>query len=203
MSNEKSEPKLSVTPLNRASKFQKVKEKKPIINLDLQKFKPFDVTFNGREILLFYNGESGEVVIDDKLYSTDVEELGRIIKTKVQKEHEYTIEYHEGQIFLEGRLINFGFHESIPKLTRSKSVSSDKEIISAPLPGQVIQISVKVGQNVTQGDKIVTLEAMKMQNDILCQVSGVVSEIYVTEGDQVGTNHKLVLIKTENSNKSD
>lgn len=202
MSNEKSEPKLSVTPLNRASKFQKAKDKKQVTDLDYQKFKPFDITFNGRDILLLYNGETGEVVIDDKLYSTNVEELGRIIKTRVEKDHEYTIEYHEGQIFLEGRLINFDFHESIPKLTRTKSVSSDKEIILAPLPGQVISISVTTGQNVTQGDKIVTLEAMKMQNDILCQVSGVVKEIYVTEGDQVGTNHKLVLIKTDNANKS-
>ena len=58
---------------------------------------------------------------------------------------------------------------------------------------------MKVGQEVIQGDKIVTLEAMKMQNDILCQVSGIVKEIYVVEGEQVGTNKKLVLIKTKNS----
>ncbi|OLS21107.1 MAG: Glutaconyl-CoA decarboxylase subunit gamma [Candidatus Heimdallarchaeota archaeon LC_2] len=201
MSDDKSEPKLSVTPLKRASKFQKAMDKKRVVDLDYQKFKPFDITFNGRDILLFYNRETGEVVIDDKLYTTDVEELGRIIKTRVEKDHEYTIEYHEGQIFLEGRLINFDFHESIPKLTRSKTVSIDKEVILAPLPGQVISIAVKVGQEVIQGDKIVTLEAMKMQNDILCQVSGIVNEIYVVEGEQVGTNKKMVLIKTKNSSE--
>ena len=179
------------------SKFQKTQDEKVIAEIDEQKFKPFDVTFNGREILLLYNNETGEIVIDGKLYSTKVEELGRIIKTKVEKDHEYTIEYHEGQIFLEGRLIDFGFHESIPKLTRQKSISSSKELIVAPLPSQVVSISVQIGNKVNQGDKIITLEAMKMQNDILCQVSGLVMEIFINEGDHVGTGQKLVLIKTD------
>ncbi|MFV2015371.1 MAG: hypothetical protein ACC656_08085, partial [Candidatus Heimdallarchaeota archaeon] len=91
MANNESEPKLSVTPLNRASKFQKTQDEKVIVEIDEQKYKPFDVTFNGREILLLYNNETGEIVIDGKLYSTKVEELGRIIKTKVEKDHEYTI----------------------------------------------------------------------------------------------------------------
>ncbi|MHA2029745.1 MAG: biotin/lipoyl-containing protein, partial [Candidatus Kariarchaeaceae archaeon] len=68
---------------------------------------------------------------------------------------------------------------------------------AAPLPGQVINIAVKIGDLVNPGEKIVTLEAMKMQNDILCQVNGQIKEIYVNEGDQVYTNQKLVLIKTE------
>ncbi|MHA2098195.1 MAG: acetyl-CoA carboxylase biotin carboxyl carrier protein subunit, partial [Candidatus Kariarchaeaceae archaeon] len=182
MVRDESEPKLSVTPLKRASKFQKSQSEKELAIIDHQKFKPFDVTFNGREILLLYNDETGEVVLDGKLYTTQVEELGRIVKAQVEDEHIYTIEYHEGQIFLEGRLIDFDFHESIPKLYRQKSIASDKEIIAAPLPGQVINIAVKIGDLVNPGEKIVTLEAMKMQNDILCQVNGQIKEIYVNEG---------------------
>ncbi|MCE7737298.1 MAG: hypothetical protein GPJ54_20585 [Candidatus Heimdallarchaeota archaeon] len=197
MVSDESEPKLSVTPLKQASKFQKTQDEKPPVEIDDQKFKPFDVTFNGREILLFYNNATGEIIIDGKLYTTKVEELGRIVKTQVEKDHTYTIEYHEGQIFLEGRLIDFDFHESIPKLKRQKSISSSKELIVAPLPGQVIGISVKAGDKVSHGDKIVTLEAMKMQNDILCQASGLIIDVFVKEGDQVSTSQKLVLIKTD------
>lgn len=197
MVSDESEPKLSVTPLNRASKFQKTQNEKNLVKIDEQKFKPFDVTFNGREIQLMYNNETGEIVIDGKIYPTKVEEFGRIMKTQVEKDHTYTIEYHEGQIYLEGRLIDFDFHESVPKLTRQKSVLSDKELINAPLPGRIISLSIKLGDKVNQGDKIITLEAMKMQNDILCQVAGIVKEIYVSEGDQVGTNQRLVLIDTD------
>lgn len=197
MVSDESEPKISVTPLTQASKFQKTQDEKPPVIIDDQKFKPFDVTFNGREILLFYNNNTGEIIIDGKLYITEVEELGRIVKTHVEKDHTYTIEYHEGQIFLEGRLIDFDFHESIPKLVRQKSISTSKELIVAPLPGKVISLAVKVGDKVNHSDKIVTLEAMKMQNDILCQVDGTITDIYVKEGDQVSTSQKLVLIKTD------
>ena len=68
------------------------------------------------------------------------------------------------------------------------------EVISAPMPGKVLSIKVKTGQEVREGDLILMLEAMKMENDIFCGRSGKVLEIKVAEGAYVDTGDALVVI---------
>jgi len=65
---------------------------------------------------------------------------------------------------------------------RTASASGD---VTAPLPGVVTVISVKVGDSVKPGQDLCILEAMKMNNPIRATVSGVVKTIYVTVGQQV------------------
>lgn len=56
------------------------------------------------------------------------------------------------------------------------------ERISAPIPGNIVSISVKTGQKIKAGQKILILEALKMQNEIFCEEAGTVKEILVSEG---------------------
>jgi len=65
---------------------------------------------------------------------------------------------------------------------RTASTSGD---VTAPLPGVVTVISVKVGDSVKPGQDLCILEAMKMNNPIRATVSGVVKTVYVTVGQQV------------------
>jgi acetyl-CoA/propionyl-CoA carboxylase biotin carboxyl carrier protein len=62
------------------------------------------------------------------------------------------------------------------------------------MQGTVVKISVEVGQEVSAGDTIVVLEAMKMENSILAERSGTVKEIKVKPGDTVGTGDVVAVI---------
>jgi glutaconyl-CoA/methylmalonyl-CoA decarboxylase subunit gamma len=68
------------------------------------------------------------------------------------------------------------------------------EVIASPMPGKIVSIEVKPGQTVKDGELILVLEAMKMENDILCGRAGIVKEIRVTENAHVDTGDILVII---------
>jgi len=66
--------------------------------------------------------------------------------------------------------------------------------VSAPMQGTIVKVLVEVGADVTTGEALVVLEAMKMENQINAQTSGTVKEIRVQAGDSVGTGDILVVI---------
>jgi 3-methylcrotonyl-CoA carboxylase alpha subunit len=67
--------------------------------------------------------------------------------------------------------------------------------ILAPMPGRIIAVEVSEGQAVTKGQKLVTLEAMKMEHSLTAPFDGTVSELKVTQGDQVQLEALLVRIE--------
>ena len=64
----------------------------------------------------------------------------------------------------------------------------------APLPGTIMQIYVNVGDQVKRGDKILMYEAMKMENNFLAEVDGVIKDIKVRVGDNVLQGAVLAII---------
>ena len=66
--------------------------------------------------------------------------------------------------------------------------------IKAPLPGTIIDIKVSVGQQVSVGDVVLVLEAMKMQNNIEAEFAGTVTSITVKQGDTVMEGFVLMTI---------
>ena len=69
--------------------------------------------------------------------------------------------------------------------TRVKADPANPLHLGAPIPGMVTAISASTGGKVAKGDKLVTLEAMKMQTTIYGQREGVVAELLVSVGDSV------------------
>ena len=68
------------------------------------------------------------------------------------------------------------------------------EKVPSPLPGVIIEISVKEGQQVKQGQKVVVLEAMKMENEIPAPKDGTITEIHVHKGDTLQEGDPVVTI---------
>lgn len=68
-------------------------------------------------------------------------------------------------------------------------------VLVAPLPGTIISIDVKPGENVKKGSVILTLEAMKMKNAIRSEVDGVIADVHVNQGDLVKHGQVLVSFK--------
>ena len=67
-----------------------------------------------------------------------------------------------------------------------------QDALRSPLPGTVIEILAKSGQRVKEGDTLVVLEAMKMNNNLTAEKDGVVKSILVAEGETVKENTPLV-----------
>lgn len=72
--------------------------------------------------------------------------------------------------------------------------STSQEALLAPMPGNILKILVEVGQKVEENQPMLILEAMKMENEIVADKSGVVQTIYVTQGTMVNPGDPLVLI---------
>ena len=64
--------------------------------------------------------------------------------------------------------------------------------VTAPLPGSITKVSVKVGDTVAAGDTVLMMEAMKMENSITAEFAGTVKAILCKEGDQVQSGQALV-----------
>ncbi len=73
-------------------------------------------------------------------------------------------------------------------------MSGGEGMVLPPMPGRVVSIKVKEGDTVKIGSPILVLEAMKMQNEIISNIDGVVHEIRVSEGDSVESGDVLVVI---------
>jgi len=77
---------------------------------------------------------------------------------------------------------------------RKKKLNSDG-VISSTIPGKIIVINNKIGDNVKDGDVLIILEAMKMQNEITAPISGKIIEINCTAGGSVEANMPLIVME--------
>ena len=68
------------------------------------------------------------------------------------------------------------------------------EVVKSPMPGNILKINVPQGQKVNEGDVLLVLEAMKMENEIVATKSGTVAQIVTAKGAVVETGAPLVVI---------
>ena len=68
------------------------------------------------------------------------------------------------------------------------------DVVSAPMPGNIVNINVKSGDQVKSGDVLVILEAMKMENEIMAPRDGTVAQVVTQKGAKVETGSPLVVL---------
>ena len=84
----------------------------------------------------------------------------------------------------------------IPRFKNEQELTQKDSLVS-PMPGKVTEMNVKVGDSVTKGQKLLVMEAMKMNHSISSDRDGVIEEIYVNKGDQLETGTSLLFMKSE------
>ena len=74
------------------------------------------------------------------------------------------------------------------------AASGAGEAVNAPMPGNILSVNVQVGDTVSEGQVLMILEAMKMENEIMAPVSGKVTAVNVTKGAVVESGALLCTI---------
>jgi 3-methylcrotonyl-CoA carboxylase alpha subunit len=77
---------------------------------------------------------------------------------------------------------------------RTKDAGGGHAHMIAPMPGRVLAVDVTPGQAVAEGDRLLVLEAMKMEHRLTARVAGTVQTVHVAVGDQVADGMMLVEI---------
>jgi biotin carboxyl carrier protein len=94
-----------------------------------------------------------------------------------------------------GRLfLSIGDKRDRAERQRTEAGSGRVEV-RAQMPGKIISLLVQPGTEVTAGQSLLVIEAMKMQNELKSPKSGIVSNLHVSEGETVPANHRLVVIE--------
>lgn len=125
-------------------------------------------------------GDIRKVIVDGEEFEVELEQDGEMWKATV-----------EGKTF-EIKVPDSG---PAPKQRRSSGGKSKKSgKVTANIPGKVVTVEVTIGQEVEEGQVVMILEAMKMQNEIQAPVSGTVTEIHCEEGQSIEANVPLLVI---------
>lgn len=81
-----------------------------------------------------------------------------------------------------------------PKAAAAAAPVAGGEPVKAPMPGNILDVKVKVGDTVKAGAVLCVLEAMKMENEIPAPKDGKVAQVVVTKGATVGAGDTLVVL---------
>lgn len=103
----------------------------------------------------------------------------------------------EHVVRLNGRIFRVGLDSvrAAAQLASPEESSQGPVLVSAPMGGRVVSLNISVQSQVTSGQSLVVLEAMKMQNDISAPKSGVVKVVYVQAGALVKAGDKLCVLE--------
>ncbi|MGI6730513.1 MAG: biotin/lipoyl-containing protein [Anaerovoracaceae bacterium] len=82
-----------------------------------------------------------------------------------------------------------------PTPSPAAAPSAGAQVVDSPMPGTILDIKVKPGDAVTEGQVLIILEAMKMENEIVAPGAGTVDTIQVTKGAAVNAGDVLLSLK--------
>ena len=126
-------------------------------------------------------------------------------KVKVDgEEYEVELEKQEGvwNVSIDGKIFSIeieggSVEESSGSKRKKKGRGKKSGTISSTIPGKIVSIAVEEGANVVEGDVVMILEAMKMQNEIQAPLSGTVTAVNCKPGDSIEANSPLLIIQPE------
>ncbi len=144
----------------------------------------YAVTLNGVrhevESLMLPHG-AVSLLVNGNSYSVEFEEAGDDVKVLVKGQTTRVDVADERKLRL--RAANKGF------------TVEGRQVMLAPMPGKVVKVFVKVGDEVKEGQGIVVIEAMKMENELKSPKAGKIIEVVAVEGAVVENNAKLVVVE--------
>ena len=144
-------------------------------------------------VTLEEHAEGPRFVVDGTAFDPQVKAVGKGHYKVALEGKTYEFRVANGQVHEGPRLLDLEVRRARPELVR-KGASGRKADgkVKPPMPGKVVEVKVKEGQQVAEGDVLCVLEAMKMQNDLKSPMAGTVRKVHVSDGANVEAATVLV-----------
>ena len=144
------------------------------------------------ELIVHLDGEPCEVDY------AEADNLGQVILIHGGKSYAMSIEgsTHEVAVTIAGHRYDLSLEDERERAANlaAKAAAKGGGTVKAVMPGVVVELLVEPGQEVSEGEPLLILEAMKMQNEIGAPGDGVVKELHAEPGTAVGAGDKLVTL---------
>jgi acetyl/propionyl-CoA carboxylase alpha subunit len=133
--------------------------------------------------LYHLSGDTYLLKLDNKIYEVSADQIDR----------------ERFRISIDGKnydlLVRTSLQEKAVKLIEFNIQNKLKLEVKSPMPGMVLKIYKQIGEEVMQGESILILEAMKMENDVRAHISGTIISVNVKEGMAVEKGFVLFIIE--------
>ena len=148
-------------------------------------------------------GNSYAISIDEKIYDVDLLEVEKGVYSILYKNKSYNVELSEGNT-AKSYEVNTLYNsydveildaEAKYMKNRKSGELEDGSVISSPMPGKVVKILVKAGDELKAGDTVIIVSAMKMESEYKVKKDRIVKEIKVNEGDTIDGNQPLIIVE--------
>lgn len=159
-------------------------------------------TVNGQEYVIEIDQEN-EITVDGERHGIDFQQLaqdGTLSLLIDNRSLEAIVDEREDawEVLLHGELYTVHVQdERAYRLAQARGQLSDASeavVIRSPMPGLILDVLVEEGAPVQQGQTVVILESMKMENELRAGRDGMVTRVHVGKGDNVEKNQELVAI---------
>jgi biotin carboxyl carrier protein len=147
-------------------------------------------------------GTQYRLTVHDKQYTVDALTLDHGAVSMLVDGTSYGVEFDEQGddvlVMVRGQVNRIDVADERRLRLRAGSAAfsvEGKQVIAAPMPGKVVKVLVKVGDEVKEGQGLVVVEAMKMENELKSPKAGKVTELFAKEGSTVENNAKLVAVE--------
>ena len=165
-----------------------------------------EIQINGRTAKVELNKHEDnlyEIDVDGQLYKLDAMMVEQGVYSVIHDNASYNLELIEKDDIRHYN-VNTYYHSYDVEIidaeakylkNRGGDELDDIRKIASPMPGKVVKIPVKVGDEIKAGDTVIVVSAMKMESEYKVQKDRIVKDILVKEGDTVDGNQTLVVVE--------
>lgn len=142
------------------------------------------------------------MTLDGKRYELDSVSLSTASISVIIEGQSFAIDFEEKgdelTVFLRGHKTRFDVVDERRARLRAATAGftiEGKQHITAPMPGKIVKVFVKVGDAVVEGQSLIVVEAMKMENELKSPIAGTVTAVHTQENATVENGAQLITVE--------
>jgi len=162
--------------------------------------KLLDMPDSEYKVEILEDGPIKKIAVNGKIYEVDYNMGGDSIHSIIIDHHSHGVQISPSSnnsytIMNKGELYQIELQGEMEKIhnARAGTEAVGRQVVQAPMPGVILKIYVKKGDEVKRGDPLCVLVAMKMENEIYAPRSGTISQIYINKGDTVSAGDPMLV----------